>query len=386
MGVFTRSDSPYYYLWLERPGDTGIREKTNIRADATNPAQRRENRQLAETRYHERMAALAKGDTTPGAKPQRTFAEQAEWFRVHLLPRRKGREREAPLLPKLVAVFGRYPLAKITRTLVTELWITPRLTTPTIIKKKKRTAPRRVQAGPRTVNREVAVLKAVVQSAVPDYLEVSPLYGMPLLRTTTPKRRLMKEEEEAKLLAVMAVDDKALFLLGLDSLIRLGDLLDVKRTDDHKDRLYIGDPKAGGGFEVPISTRARAALDAWYAHATYPKTSEYIFARRRVAKTERDRRGVIRQMLQRYCAAVDIPYGRRKGGLTFHWATRRTGLTRMLTRRVDLGTAQKIGRWKTPAVVLGVYHELIDEVAHAAVNAVGPGVTRERDSTNRDKT
>jgi hypothetical protein len=155
---------------------------------------------------------------------------------------------------------------------VTEIWITPRLTTPTLIRKKKYTAARAVQAGPRTVNREVAVIKAIVQSAVPDFLEVSPLYGMPLLPTTTPQRRLMTEDEEARLLRVMAPDDKALFLLGLDSLIRLMDLLDVKRADDHGATLWIADPKAGGGFAVPISTRARKALNAYYA--TLPKAAK----------------------------------------------------------------------------------------------------------------
>lgn len=378
MGVYVR-DSPVYWLLLEghrTASGRSRREKTKILVKAATPSQRRDNKKLAEQAYYDRMAELARGDVVG----TRTFGEQAAWFAKHQLPNRKGREREGALLPKLVKVFGEYALAKVTRTLVTERWITPRLTTPTIVKKRTRTAARRIQAGPRTVNREVALIKAIVQSAVPDHLESSTLYGMPLLRTTTPYRRLMTPEEEARLLAVMAPDDKALFLLGLDSLIRMGDLLDVKRTDDHKKTLWIGDPKAGGGFEVPISTRARAALDAWYKDPAYRKTKDYVFMRRRQAKTARDRRNGIRQMLERYCGLTDppVPYGRKNGGITFHWATRRTGLTRMLTRKVDLGTAQKIGRWKTPDVVLGVYHELIDDVAHAAVNSVGPTTPQPR--------
>lgn len=424
MGVFIRKgkdgrpDSPFYQLWLE---GHGIKEPTDIRHDAPTPAQRRENKLLADMRYHERMTELAKG--APGAKPARTFAEQAAWFEKHQLPRRRGREREGPLIPKVVTVFGPLPLVRVTRSLVTERWITPRLNIPTIVKKKRRTPARHLHAGPRTVNREVDLIKAILQSAVPDYLETSPLFGMPLLPTTTPRRRLMTPEEEARLLAVMAPDDKALFLLGLDSLIRLTDLLDAKRGDDHGATLWIADPKAGGGFEVPVSTRARAALDALtseqsrgsarvldrdglraalareprptnveiarqfgvsetairkFAKSPPPPASIFLFPRRRRARTERDRRNGIRQMLERYCEEAKVLYGKRNSGITFHWATRRTGLTRMLTRGVDLGTAQKIGRWKTPDVVLGVYHELIDEVAHAAVNVVGPtGIRRE---------
>lgn len=373
MGVYIR-DSKFYWLLLDgfrTPTGRPLREPTKILHDAPTPRLKKDAKEAAIRHYHARMAQLAKG-AGEGGKPARTFAEQAEWFTKYLLPRRKGKEREAPLIPKLVAVFGPLAIAAVTRTVVMQHWITPRLTTPTTIAKKKRTAARQVQAGPRTVNREVAVIKAIVQSAVPDYLpDPSPLYGMPLLPTTTPKRRLMTEAEERRLLAVMAVDDKALFLLGLDSLIRLSDLLDVKRADDHKDRVWIGDPKAGGGFEVPISKRARKALDAWYRSPTYSEVSGYIFERRRRAKTERDRRNGIRQMLERACREADVPYGRRIGGITFHWATRRTGATRMLTRGVDPGTAQKIGGWATSNVMLSIYHALIDDVAHAAVNSVG---------------
>lgn len=278
-----------------------------------------------------------------------------------------------------MAVFGPLGVGAVTRTLVTQHWITPRLTTPTVIAKGKRTAPRRIQAGPRTVNREVSVIKAIVQSAVPDYLETSPLYGMPLLKASTPKRRLMTPEEEGRLLAVMAADDKALFLLGLDSLIRLGDLLDLTWDDDHGDRMWIGDPKAGGGFDVPISRRARTALDAWAADPRCTKhRSPYIFARRRRAKTARDRRGVIRKMLKSYCAQAKppIPYGRKAGGITFHWATRRTGATRMLNRGVGLLTVQKVGHWATANVVSSIYHELIDDVAQDAVESVGRTASR----------
>ena len=42
----------------------------------------------------------------------------------------------------------------------------------------------------------------------------------------------------------------------------------------------------------------------------------------------------------------------------------------MLTRGVDIGTVPKVGAWKDPTTVLGIYHELIDDVARAAVELV----------------
>jgi hypothetical protein len=376
MGVYKRADSPVYWLLLDgyrTKTGSPLREKTKIRHDAKTHQQRNDNLALAKQAYHERMTALARGEDEAASTTMPTFAERAAWFEAHILPHRKGKEREARLVPKLVAVLGALRLSDITRTVVTELWITPRLLTPTVYRRSPKARAQTFTAGPRTVNREVALVKAIMQTAVPEFLEVSPLYGMPELPTTTPKRRLMTEDEEKRLLKVMAVDDKALFLLALDSLVRLTDLLDLTRGNDHGATLYIADPKSGGGFEVPVSTRARTALNAHYAKLPKMMPTAYVFARRRVAKTERDRRREIQKALAKYCAASvpPVPYGRATGGIVFHWATRRTGLTRMLTRGVDLGTAQKVGQWKTPDVVLGVYHELIDEVAHAAVNVVG---------------
>jgi hypothetical protein len=77
------------------------------------------------------------------------------------------------------------------------------------------------------------------------------------------------------------------------------------------------------------------------------------------------------------CFKAGVPYGRAAGGLTFHWATRRTGATRMLTRRIDPGTVQKVGRWKTAAVVLRIYHELLDDQAQRAVESVSQKLTSE---------
>jgi hypothetical protein len=272
-----------------------------------------------------------------------------------------------------VRFFGTDPLTVIDPARVRE-YQTWRLDTGTRIAAKRRTKARTVYPSESTVNREVDLLKAILQSAVPKHLTVSPIYGMKRLRTTTPRRRLMTDDEEARLLAVMAADDKALFLIARDSLVRLSDVLDVKWTDRRGTTIWIADPKTGGGFEAPLSARTRAALK----HVTRGK-SPYIFARRRAGETARARRAVVRKMLERYChrTTPKIPYGRDRGGLTFHWATRRTGATRMLVGGVDPGTVQKVGHWKRPDVVLSIYHALVDEKARAAVEVAARPMQRE---------
>lgn len=380
MGVFTRPDSRYYYLRLEGYTDARgnkLREKTKIRSDADTPQQRKANRALAEQLYHARMTELARTDhELPEKRPRITLNAYLDtWYVPHALPTHRGAERERSALPHLRAAFGERTLEQIDRAAVSA-WITKRLTTGHVIAAGPRTKARTLPPpSPSTVNREIDVLKGILQSAVPKYLAASPLYGMKRLHAPTPKRRLMSEDEERRLLAVLSPEDRAFVLVGLDALARLSDILDLKATDDHGDRLWIADPKTGGGFEVPISTRLRKALDA------LPEDGrEYLFPSRRVAKTERDRRNGVRQMLERACAQADppIPYGRAAGGLTFHWATRRTGATRMLSRNVPVATVQKVGRWQDPGVVLGIYHELIDDDARQAVEAVGPPTRRAR--------
>lgn len=351
MGVFTRADSPYFHLYLET---TGKREPTDIRRDAPTVEQRKDAKERARKRYHDRLKDTELG--SPTAITPITLADFVTWYRAHVLPKHRGAEREGAALTRLLEAFGPLPLTDITRSRVTE-WHTTRR--------------RSVSAS--SVNRETDVLKAVLHAAVPEYLAASALYGMKRLTTTTPRRTLLSEKDEAKLLAVMDIEDAALFVLGLDSLIRLQDLLDITREHHRGATIWIADPKAGGGFEVPVSTRARALLKK-----IPDDGSGYYFSRRRKAKTEHGRRNAVKQMLKRYCRLANVKYGRNQGGITFHWATRRTGATRMLSRNIPTANVQKVGRWKRPDTVLTMYHELIGKDAHAAVNAVGPQKPRSR--------
>lgn len=372
MGVYTRADSPFYWIHPEGYSDARgnpLREPTKIRHDAPTPKLRAEAKQLAQAAYHQRMLDLAReGSGLPVGRPAITFGAFVDWYETHELPKRRGAERERTILPTLRTAFGALPLTAIDRAIVAE-WMTARAAARHRVAGKRRVRARTLPPPTAaTINREVDVLKGILQLAVPKYLAASPLYGMKRLRALTPKRRVLSVEDEDKLLRVMSRPDKALFLMGLDTLARLGDILDAQWSDDQGDTLWIRDPKVGGGYAVPISARLRLALDALKGRKR--RVSGYIFAHRRQAKTERDRRNGIRQMLERYCREADVPYGRAQG-VTFHWATRRTGATRMLTNGVDPGTVQKVGRWKDPSVVLGIYHELIDAKARAAVEIPG---------------
>jgi hypothetical protein len=209
---------------------------------------------------------------------------------------------------------------------------------------------------PRTVNREIDLLKEMLQKAVElGYLVASPLVGMKRLRVTKPKRRLLSDAELARLLEVADPIDSAIILLGHDGLLRFGDILDVRRSDVNGRWAYIADPKdpvQGEPFELPLSPRTLKALRAIPA-----TTGEYFFARYRVAATDRDRRKAWCLKLEKLCKAAGVPYGRKHGGITFHWATRRTGASKLIAQGKDLKTVQALGNWKHPELVLEIYTE-----------------------------
>src|SRR5205823_5171724 len=78
----------------------------------------------------------------------------------------------------------------------------------------------------------------------PEVPERLPIAGMRRLRAIPPQRRLMTAAEEQQLLAVGDAQDRAILILGRDTLVRLGDLLDLQRRDRRGPWLYIADPKA----------------------------------------------------------------------------------------------------------------------------------------------
>lgn len=350
MGIFSRPDSPWWWLYLETAPVRQRKERTAIKIGITS-TQRRDNRRSAEQVYHQRMTELAaKIHRLPIEPDAMLFWTYATTYSRDVLSHHRGYEREQEIVKTLLAAFGPLPLPALDKERV-QAWMTMR---------------RKAVSGS-TVNREVAVLKPMLRAAVPKYLAAYPLAGLKKLPTIPPKRRLMTPAEEAKILKYLRPDDQAILLMGTDALVRLGDILDLRREDDHGRTLYIRDPKdpkQSRPYEVPVSRRLRAALDA------LPQSGPYVFPNRRTAATPHNRARAVRMALQAACIAARIDYGRKKGGITFHWATRRTGATRMLQRGAELKAVQAIGHWKRPDVMLEIYAEASSRAARRAVELV----------------
>lgn len=352
MGLYTRPDSRYWWLWLET---TGQKERTDIRVGTT-AAQRHDSRQLAEDRYHQRMNELAaRLYKLPSAQPAIRFGKYADTYQTDVIALHKGHRREAELLKNLRAFFSDHLLTAIDADAVRAYMKARRATVSAV-----------------TVNREVDLLKSMVRDAVPKYLGTSPLIGLRRLPAMKPKRRMMTRAEERKLLkAGEDPQDRAILILGVDTLIRLGDLIDLERSARHGPWLYVRDPKGGDPYEVALSARAAKALDA------IPPAQLYYFAKFRKAQNPRDWTGSVRQRLQYLCEKANVPYGRRLCGITFHWATRRTGATRLLIqKKVPLPVVQRQGNWKNPDVLLEMYAEAQRPDLLKAVGAALPHRSR----------
>jgi integrase len=333
MGIFKRPDSPYWWLWLET---TKQRERTPILVGET-ASQRADNKRLAKDAYQRRMHELAEQQVhrLPNAPPMVRFAAYAETYAQHVIALRRGAQRELEMLKPLRRFFDRDLLSKIDADRV-----------------RAYMASRKVQ--PRTVNREVDLLKGMMRDAVGKYLTVSPIAGLKRLKAPPVKRRLLLPAEERRLLEVCEdPQDKAIIILGIDTMIRLGDLLDLERSEHDGQWLYVKHAKSGDAYETALSPRAVAILKA-----IEQTDARYYFAKFRRALEPRDWVGSVRQRFEYLCKKAGLAYGRKKGGLTFHWATRRTGATRyLLEKGAPISAVQKQGNWKHPEMLLRIYAE-----------------------------
>lgn len=357
MSLYRRKRSPYWWMRIPQGHGPARCESTRVLIAAPSAAERQAQRAEADLIYRARVGDIARQrvglPTTAAAKAGAPIADTLRaflaWYDTHVVATHRGAAREREILQRWQRDLGELRLPEVTLGRVRE-WVTKRRAEKTGAKRRKH------PIAASTINRELRVLKAALTTAARlEKIPSSPLAGMPYLEETTPKRAYLSVEDEARLLAVMRrPDDRALLIMGLDTLCRLGDCLDLRRVDDHGAKLWIAQTKTGEGRWVPCSTRLRAALDA------IPKrgSARYYFAHRRLDTPQRSAYAV-RQMLERACAHCTPPivYGRARGGLTWHWATRRTTATRLALAGKPLPTIQAAGGWRTAQMVLDIYAE-----------------------------
>lgn len=337
MGVYRRHDSVFWWMALE---GTKIRASTKVPLDGGSPAQNKELRRQAQAIYAARMAAIAaQRHHLPAALERRTFADQRAWYAAHVSPQKRAPDKEASMLGILGRFFDAVELGAIDQALVRE-WRTSRLAT--------------VSAS--TVRREEALLRHVLSTAVPKYLDRSPLAGLASVRVATTDTRVLTRAEEARLLRATTGEDRALILTALDTLLRRTNARMLRRQQDHGTYLF-SDTKTDA-IRIPVSRRLRTALNA------LPVDGPHFFPSHAGASSHPTDR-----MFAAACDRAVIPQGRRTGGISFH-CLRHTGASRMLEAGVDVKIVMEIGGWKNLKVLERYLHPSEDR-KRAAVNTIG---------------
>jgi integrase len=275
------------------------------------------------------MGDLARGTfKLPTARPRIRFRDHAIWYRDTISVQHRGVTREISMVNSLIKAFEEFWLDQMEPSTI-EDWKTLRAT----------------EVGKSTVNRELEILKPLLDKAIPKYLDENPARGTKRFRT--PKFvpiTIFNFSAEDAILAVATPEERAFYLLGTDSLMRLGDVRRFHIADDHGTYLEVVDPKTATPYKVPISKRLRKALDA---RSEFAKAHDgFFFSRRKKAGKWRPISGATAfTMFVDLCARANVPRGRAIRGVTFH-STRHTGATRA-TRQVGVNVTRRLGGWST---------------------------------------
>ena len=352
MSVYTRTDSPFYWLALERPKRRPLRESTRIPVDGGSRAQTQRNRALAAEVYAARMGDLARQRyALPTDRPAITFADYRHWYETHISTQKRNLARERSMLGQLGRYFDALQLDEITREKIIE-WRTRR--------GAESVSGRRL--APATVGRELVLLRHLLGTAIPKHLAENPAHGVTPPRVPTRDVRILDRDEERRLLALANIEERAVIICALDTLQRLSNVAALQRAQDHGAYITVLEPKGGRSYKVPVSTRLRQALDA------LPRNGPAYFETW-AALAPPSRRNAVIRVFERLCRTAVVPLGRRTGGLSFH-CLRHTGASRMLESGVDIETVRRIGGWADYKQLQKYLHSS-DGASRAAVEAIG---------------
>lgn len=336
MSIVTRPNSPYY--WANLPGRRRLSLKIPI--DGATPAQRRENKQLAEAAYSVLLGDLARHRfRIPKVGELQTFAKYAAWYDEHHTEHHEGKVQERRILARLMKAFGPLTLDQIRPP------------------KWQEYAGRRLKQGraKSTVGRELAVMKAILSTAVGEQLEYHPLATVK--RTSAklnPKRTITRRDEPTFLKALKSIDPEIadMYVVGVGTLLRRDNLLTLRRSQYRPDRLSVHTKTGPHAVPLtrptPLQRRAAKTL-----RARLPSDPDGLFfplwAKRFASYADVGHPSVLfLKKVRRAAKAAGLPWGLKNDGIVWHTATRASGATRMLREhKIDVRTVQVIGGWSS---------------------------------------
>lgn len=319
-------------MWLD---GTKLREPIKIRCDAASPEVRKLNKAAAEEVYHARMVQLARAKVGLPLATGERFAHWSAWFEEHHTAKHRGEKRERVILARLRKHFDTMLLSDIKPARWAEY----------------ETARRHDGVSINTIGRELAVMKAVLRAAVGEHLEVSPLVHVRRTTTRLPAKRTVTKADEIKLLEEIHDDEiRDLYLVGVGTLLRQANLINLQRREHHGTRLVL-ETKSGPHtvpLDGPTTLQRRAAA---VLRRRMPKTRDGFFFpawQGRFAVNRDSGNAWFLKIVRRAAKRAGLRWGLRDHGVVWHTMTRASGATRMLREfGVDIRTVQLIGGWSS---------------------------------------
>jgi integrase len=208
---------------------------------------------------------------------------------------------------------------------------------------------RRKEVSGSTVNRELALLKRMLNLAIDWdlYLGSNPVRKVKFFQEINTGFRVLSKEEEKKFLAnaTQYIQDIALF--GLNTGLRIGEIRSLKweSVDLEKNLLTVFAEKTHKIRPVPINSEARRVLEFW----TLGRKNEFVFYNHETGKPFVD----LKAGFALACRKAGIE------GVTWH-TLRHTFASRLLDRGVDIVTVQQLLGHSTVIVTMRYTHTNLD--------------------------
>lgn len=409
MGIYTRTDSPFYWKKFDRDPETGTPPRkpssTGIRVSAPTTKQAAQNKADAEIQYQQDCIDIRKGVYGPAApiagKPAILLRDYSkEWLATHAI-HHGSYQSEISVCNILNAHLGDCFLTDITVARV-EDYRTERVTVDGV---KARTA-----------DREVSVLISMLSKAT-TYLDSNPIGGrnamgqrkLRRLRWADFEARWFTRAEFDRFLATIQAHDAildtpraeglALALTAIQTLLRCSSLMKLTWQDYRAAGASQRYPFAhfiprDAKVSLPyaaINTQLLKYLDA------LPRDTPggLVFAShyRNIGKhASDDPLGAAGSHAGKWfvavCRLAGIPCTRAKHGVTFH-SLRHTGASWLLGAGVSVDKVMKIGGWRSSQLFIKTYcHADAEEVAAESERVFGkvaPFVTPAKATTRRRK-
>lgn len=343
MAVYERRDSPFLWMAIERPHQRPLRRSTGILKDGGSPDGDKAQWAKAQRVYEIEKSKHVLGQVTP-QKPVIGFREYAEWYQTHVVAHERGAIRDRSILNQLRIHFNRFDSISDIDAHGVEEWKTAR---------KK-------QVKPATVNRELDVLKAMLNKAVPKYLERSPLGNVRRFRIIESEPRVLTVDEEDRLFKMATDEERAWLTLALDTLLRLSNVVHLHWAQVKWPQRVIVPLNAKVSHDgVPITARLKAALEH------LERDGPYVFPTYHDGKGPTAAKNELTRAFDDLCQKAKIPHGRHNHGITFH-CLRHTGATRALQKGASIRTVMKLGGWKDERSVIRYTHASDADVRTAA--------------------